>query len=47
VRGDEQVPGHGVGLAVVYDLVTSHQGTLTLTRSPWDGARVEIVLPAL
>jgi two-component system sensor histidine kinase PhoQ len=46
VRGDEQVPGHGVGLAVVNDLVTSHQGTLVLTRSPWGGARVEITLPA-
>jgi two-component system, OmpR family, sensor histidine kinase PhoQ len=45
VRGDEQVPGHGVGLAVVNDLVTSHQGTLTLGRSPWGGARVEITLP--
>lgn len=47
VRGDEQVPGHGVGLAVVNDLVTSHQGTLALTRSQWDGARIEITLPAL
>ncbi|HQX60147.1 MAG: histidine kinase [Rhodoferax sp.] len=46
VRGDEQVPGHGVGLAVVNDLVTSHQGILVLTRSPWGGARVEILLPA-
>ncbi len=45
-RADEQVPGHGVGLAVVNDLVISHQGTLALTRSPWGGARVEIVLPA-
>jgi two-component system, OmpR family, sensor histidine kinase PhoQ len=45
VRGDEQVPGHGVGLAVVNDLVSSHQGTLALGRSPWGGARVEIRLP--
>ena len=46
VRGDEQVPGHGVGLAVVNDLVTSHQGTMVLTHSPWGGARVEILMPA-
>ncbi|MEO8858738.1 MAG: ATP-binding protein [Burkholderiaceae bacterium] len=46
VRGDEQVPGHGVGLAVVDDLVASHQGTLTLSLSDWRGARVEIALPA-
>jgi len=45
VRADEQVPGHGVGLAVVNDLVVNHQGTLLLTRSDWGGARVEIVLP--
>jgi two-component system sensor histidine kinase PhoQ len=47
VRGDERVPGHGVGLAVVDDLVASHQGSLVLGRSDWGGARVEIVLPAL
>jgi len=46
VRADEQVPGHGVGLAVVNDLVASHQGTLTLSRSDWGGGRVEVVLPA-
>ena len=44
VRGDEKVPGHGVGLAVVDDLVASHDGELTLTRSELGGARVEIVL---
>lgn len=46
VRADEKVPGHGVGLAVVNDLVASHQGTLVLGRSDWGGGRVEITLPA-
>jgi two-component system, OmpR family, sensor histidine kinase PhoQ len=46
VRADEKVPGHGVGLAVVNDLVDSHQGRLELSRSQWDGARLDIVLPA-
>lgn len=46
VRGDERVPGHGVGLAVVNDLVASHRGELKLTRGDLGGARVEIVLPA-
>jgi two-component system sensor histidine kinase PhoQ len=46
VRADEQVPGHGVGLAVVNDLVASHEGELKLSRSDLSGARVEIVLPA-
>jgi two-component system, OmpR family, sensor histidine kinase PhoQ len=46
VRGDEKVPGHGVGLAVVNDLVASHDGELVLTRSDLGGARVDIVLRA-
>jgi two-component system sensor histidine kinase PhoQ len=44
VRGDERVPGHGVGLAVVNDLVASHGGELTLLRSELGGGRVEIML---
>jgi two-component system, OmpR family, sensor histidine kinase PhoQ len=46
VRADEKVPGHGVGLAVVNELVASHEGRLELLRSPWGGARVDIALPA-
>ena len=46
VRGDERVPGHGVGLAVVNDLVASHHGQLNLARGSLGGARVEIALPA-
>ncbi|HYF43946.1 MAG TPA: ATP-binding protein [Ramlibacter sp.] len=45
VRLDERVPGHGVGLAVVNDLVASHHGELKLTNAEGGGARVEIVLP--
>ena len=45
VRADEQVPGHGVGLAVVNDLVASHEGELTLSRSDMGGGRVDMVLP--
>ena len=46
VRLDERVPGHGVGLAVVNDLVASHHGELKLTRADLGGARVDIVLPS-
>ena len=46
VRLDEQVPGHGIGLAVVSDLVASHQGELTLSRTDSGGAQLDIVLPA-
>jgi two-component system sensor histidine kinase PhoQ len=46
VRADEQVPGHGVGLAVVNELVASHEGELKLSRGTLGGARIDIVLPA-
>ncbi|MBC7610927.1 MAG: histidine kinase [Polaromonas sp.] len=45
VRGDERVPGHGVGLAVVSDLVASHQGEMKLSRASMGGGRVDILLP--
>ena len=46
VRGDERVPGHGVGLAVVGDLVASHQGQMRLSRVASNGGgRVDIRLP--
>jgi two-component system sensor histidine kinase PhoQ len=44
VRGDEKVPGHRVGLRVVNDLVASHDGELSLSRSDFGGARLNIVL---
>lgn len=43
-RLDEQVPGHGIGLAVVRDLVASYQGELVLGRASDGGAQVDIVL---
>jgi two-component system, OmpR family, sensor histidine kinase PhoQ len=46
VRLDERVPGHGIGLAVVSDLVASHQGELRLSRGPLGGAQLDIVLRA-
>jgi two-component system sensor histidine kinase PhoQ len=45
VRLDETVPGHGIGLAVVRDLVASRQGELTLSRADSGGAQIDIVLP--
>jgi two-component system sensor histidine kinase PhoQ len=46
VRLDETVPGHGIGLAVVRDLVASYQGELTISRAPSGGAQIDIALPA-
>ena len=39
------VPGTGVGLAIVPDLVELHRGHLQLSRSPSGGARVTVHLP--
>jgi two-component system sensor histidine kinase PhoQ len=33
VRGDERVPGHGLGLAIVQNLVKAYRGTLAVSRS--------------
>ncbi|MGQ5523910.1 ATP-binding protein [Chitinimonas sp. PSY-7] len=46
VRLDEQVPGHGIGLTVVADIVAAYGGEINLTRSGLGGGRVEIRLPA-
>ncbi len=46
VRLDEQVPGYGIGLAVVRDLVASHHGELTLSRADLGGAQIDVVLSA-
>lgn len=38
--------GHaGLGLAIVHDIVTRHNGTITIDDSPRGGARFEITLP--
>jgi len=33
VRGDERVQGHGIGLAIVQDILRAYQGDVTATRS--------------
>ena len=46
VRGSAGgVEGHGLGLAVVADIVQVHGGRLELGRSPWGGALVRLELP--
>jgi two-component system, OmpR family, sensor histidine kinase PhoQ len=46
VRLDETVPGHGIGLAVVRDLIANYQGELTISRAISGGAQLDIVLPS-
>ncbi len=46
VRGDERVHGHGIGLAIVQDIVRAYRGELTVTRSPeLGGARFVAIIP--
>lgn len=46
VRGDERVQGHGIGLAIVQDIVHGYRGDLQVSASPdLGGARFEVVLP--
>lgn len=44
-RADEQVPGHGLGLAIVTDLVAGLQGQLSIDRSELGGALFKVELP--
>lgn len=44
-RLDRTVPGTGVGLAIVHDLVALHGGNLELGRSPAGGLRATVSLP--
>jgi two-component system sensor histidine kinase PhoQ len=43
-RADESVPGHGIGLAVVREIVELYQGKLELDRSDLGGARLRVEL---
>ncbi|NUS39745.1 MAG: sensor histidine kinase [Lysobacter sp.] len=46
VRGDERVQGHGIGLAIVQDIVRGYRGELEVGRSEeLGGARFEVQLP--
>ncbi|MCX7564400.1 sensor histidine kinase [Xanthomonadaceae bacterium XH05] len=45
-RFDESVEGSGLGLAITADIAETYGGRLELTRSPLDGLRARLVLPA-
>jgi two-component system sensor histidine kinase PhoQ len=48
VRGDERVQGHGIGMAIVQDIIHSYNGELTVTRSAeLGGACFTFSLPCL
>ena len=43
-RADESVPGQGIGLAVVREIVALYQGQLDVSRSDFGGAKIELEL---
>lgn len=45
VRGDERVEGHGLGLAIVLELVSAYGGTIDIGISELGGARIAVELP--
>ena len=45
-RGDERVEGHGLGLAIVMELVTAYGGEVTIGHSKLGGAKVSLSIPA-
>jgi len=44
-RADSTTPGHGIGLAMVNDIVSAYAGTLDIGSAELGGARVEVRLP--
>jgi two-component system sensor histidine kinase PhoQ len=45
-RADPSTPGHGIGLAVVRDIVEEvYQGELTIGRATLGGASIEVAIP--
>jgi len=45
-RGDERVEGHGLGLAIVTELVSAYGGTMDLAASELGGAEIRVTIPA-
>jgi len=45
VRTDQNVPGYGLGLAMVHDTVDLYGGELAIDSSPLGGARISLRLP--
>lgn len=45
VRGDERVEGHGLGLAIVMELMIAYGGSVNIDRSELGGARIELDIP--
>lgn len=47
VRADQSTPGHGIGLAVVRDIVEAYGGSVRIGRSDLGGASIALELPGM
>ncbi|HEB77370.1 MAG TPA: sensor histidine kinase [Methylothermaceae bacterium] len=45
IRADRSTQGHGIGLAIVHELISLHSGRLNYRVSRWGGACWEVILP--
>ena len=45
VRGDERVEGHGLGLAIVMELVAAYGGEVSIGRSDLGGTKISVEIP--
>ena len=45
VRADQAVRGHGIGLAIVQDIVNAYEGEIVIGKSGLGGAAVRIHIP--
>jgi two-component system sensor histidine kinase PhoQ len=45
-RGDEKAEGHGLGLAIVMELVTAYGGKVSIGKSELGGAMINVRIPA-
>ncbi|HVK55500.1 MAG TPA: ATP-binding protein [Burkholderiales bacterium] len=46
VRTDQTVPGHGIGLAIVRDIIQSYEGEIAIAPSSLGGAAIRITTPS-
>ena len=44
VRGDERVEGHGLGLAIVLEIVSAYNGEINIEESDLGGAKISVSL---
>ena len=44
MRADETMPGHGIGLSIVHNIVQAYKGTLDISKSELGGVCVKVVM---